>query len=156
MRRTIPLFALVPVVLLLVALPAAADQPVFTHDTFTYETPEAFGASCSGFELLFTATADHYWTDYYAHDGTNVRTQLRFYFTGTLYNSTDITKSLPYSGHGIWTFTLVGERYLYNYSAEIGGHPAVLLAGGDFVYYKTGQEIFHGFSGLDAVCAALS
>jgi hypothetical protein len=145
MRRTILLLVGALVAVLLTAPPAAASTPTIVHrEPFAYTTPEFFGVSCTGFDVLFTASGVVTTKDFYDASGAFVREEVQFWFTGTLYNSSDLSKTVPYQGRGFinsWADGIVVNNDTY--LALIDGTPVLLEAAN---YYNGSQSpsFLHG------------
>jgi len=156
MRRTIPLI-LGTAMVLWFAVPAGATPPVITEEQFEYAEPTPWGASCEGFEIMFTASAHHLWMDFYDSDGNLTLTTLHFSFRGTLYNSEDLSKHVPYDGRGYWTWADRGVD-TYRYTATIDGKRVQMLVGQDRYDFESGTVFIHGLwdRNLPLVCEALS
>jgi hypothetical protein len=155
--------ALIAAAALCGATAALADGPVITPAKRIVTTPIPFGTSCGSFDVLFTVDAEGTNISFYDDAGNLTRQIRHIAFTGTLYNSTDLSKSVPYDGTFTRTFdaatgavTLTGLRFRV--------HPA----GGDVVAIDAGQTVFdavggtiseHGPDFADftaAVCSALA
>lgn len=156
MRKTIPF--LVIAALLSFGVPASAAPPVITREHVDYTVPEAYGVSCDGFEIMFTASADHLWMDFYDDAGNLMVTTLHFSFTGTLYNSTDLTKDVPYDGRGYWTWDWADGHGIdtFRYTATIDGRRVQILTGQDVYNWDPIWLIWHGIDGASIACEALS
>jgi hypothetical protein len=134
MRKLLVLlsFALLP---LAVATTASADAPVNFTATLTVNTP-GFNFSCKpygySFDTLATFTVTRHFIQFY--DGATLVKEIRHIdFTGTLYRSDDLTKTIPYAGR--WTRTLdvaantVTNLGLFRYSHPDGSGMVALDAG---------------------------
>jgi hypothetical protein len=134
MRRLLVLlsFALVP---LAFAATASANAPVNFTATLTVNTP-GFNFSCSpygySFDTLATFTVTRHFIQFY--DGPTLVKEIRHIdFTGTLYRSDDLSKTIPYAGK--WTRTMdvaantVSNTGLFRYSHPDGSGMVALDAG---------------------------
>jgi hypothetical protein len=134
MRRLLVLlsFALVP---LAFAATAGANAPVNFTATLTVTTP-GFNFSCTpygySFDTLATFTVTRHFIQFY--DGATLVKEIRHIdFTGTLYRSDDLSKTIPYAGR--WTRTLdvaantVINTGLFRYSHPDGSGMVALDAG---------------------------
>jgi hypothetical protein len=161
MKKLILLVALV--LPLALATAASASGPVITSFTRDAATPSPFGGgNCGSFVVLFTAHIEGTNISFQDDQGQLVKQIRHVHFTGTLYNSSDLSKSVPYEGAFTRTFeaatntaTLTGLRF------------KVQLPGEGVVALDTGQEVIVGptlvsdtgntFSNFVAdVCAALA
>jgi hypothetical protein len=125
-------FALLP---LAFAATASADAPVNFTQTLTVNTP-GFNFSCKpygyGFDTLATFTVTRHYIQFY--DGSTLVKEIRHIdFTGTLYRSDDLTKTIPYAGK--WTRTTdvaantATSTGLFRYSHPDGSGMVALDAG---------------------------
>lgn len=64
---------------------------------FTVSDPEVY-TSCDGFDALVTFTVERRYTTFYDAEGNGLREIRHVYFTGTVSNSTDASKAVPYVG----------------------------------------------------------
>jgi hypothetical protein len=134
MRKLLVLlsFALLP---LAFAATASANAPLNFTQTLTVTTPSPniactpFGYS---FDTLATFTVTRHYLQFY--DGSTLVKEIRHIdFTGTLYRSDDLTKTIPYAGK--WTRTLdvaantVTSTGLFRYSHSDGSGMLALDAG---------------------------
>jgi hypothetical protein len=161
MRRLLIAIALIGAL----AVPAsvgAASGPVITPVSRGVTTPIPFGANCGSFVVLFTVNAEGTNISFYDDQSQLVKQIRHVQFTGTLYNSSDLSKSVPYEGAFTRRFdtatntaTLTGLRF------------KVRLPGEGVVALDTGEEVFAGGTTLvsdtgntfasfvSGVCAAL-
>jgi hypothetical protein len=126
-------------------------------------TPIPFGASCGSFVVLFTVNAEGTNISFYDEQSQLVKQIRHLQFTGTLYNSSDLSKSVPYEG----AFTRVYDAAT-NTATLTGLRLKVQLPGEGVIALDTGQEIFAGGTTLVSdtgntfanfvtnVCAALA
>jgi hypothetical protein len=122
------------------AVPATAvceSGPVITPVSRVVTTPIPFGASCGSFVVLFTVDAEGTNISFYDDQDKLVKQIRHLHFTGTLYNSNDLSKSVPYEGALTRTFdaatntvSLTGLRFKVQLPRE-----GVLAL-------DTGEEIF--------------
>ena len=91
--RPAPLLAIALSASLAGATAAKADAPVITPVSRIVTTPIPFGASCGSFSILFTANAKGTNISFYDDQNQLVRQIRPVSFTGTLYNSTDLSKT---------------------------------------------------------------
>ena len=125
---------------LTLATAASASAPVITSFTRDATMPSPFGGgNCAGFVVLFTAHIEGTNISFFDDEGGLVKQIRHVHFTGTLYNSSDLSKSVPYEGAFTRTFeaatntvTLTGLRF------------KVQLPGEGVVALDTGQEVFDG------------
>jgi hypothetical protein len=83
------------------AAPANADDPEHTYGGQQVTSPIPFfprGETCEGFAPLITFTSEYNIINFYDDAGRLVKQIRHVTFTGTLYNSTDLSKSIPYDG----------------------------------------------------------
>ena len=115
---------------------ASASAPVIFTATLTATTPD-FNFSCTAygysFDTLATFTVTRHFIQFY-DDGGNLVKEIRHVdFTGTLYRSDDLSKTVPYAGN--WTRTLdvaantVTSAGLFRYSHPDGSGIVALDAG---------------------------
>jgi hypothetical protein len=91
-------------------VPAMADGPARTYGSQQITTPVPLfppGQTCAGFTPLITVASEYNIIDFYDDSGRLVKQIRHVSFTGTIYNSTDLSKSVPYDGHFTRTFDLV-------------------------------------------------
>lgn len=159
MRRTIPL-VVGAVMLLWLAAPAGATPPVITEEYYEYEEPTPYGASCGAFEILITASSHGVWMDFYDSAGNLTMGTVHFSFTGTMYNSGDLTKNVPYDGRAYWTWDYRDGRGVdtSRYTATLDGKRVQILTGQDFYDWESWEVVFHGIwdRNLPLLCEALS
>jgi hypothetical protein len=82
--------------------PAIADNPEHTIGGQQITSPIPFfprGETCDGFIPLITFSSRYNIIDFYDEAGGLVKEIRHVRFTGTLYNSTDPSKSIPYEGN---------------------------------------------------------
>jgi hypothetical protein len=122
--------ALVVAVALALALTAtaSASAPVITTTTFTVPAPDAnevnFGCAAYGyvFDVLSSFTVTRHSILFFDAAG-NLKKEIRHVqFNGTLYRSTDLSKTIPYAGN--WTLTIdVAAGTLTNTGLARYSHP---------------------------------
>jgi hypothetical protein len=114
---------------------ASANAPVIFTQTLTVTTPST-NIACTpygyGFNTLATFTVTRHFIQFY--DGSALVKEIRHIdFTGTLYRSDDLSKTVPYAGN--WTRTLdvaantVTSTGLFRYSHPDGSGMVALDAG---------------------------
>jgi hypothetical protein len=106
MKRLIPVL-IAAVVTLGLAATASASAPVNFTTTLTVSTP-TFNFSCApygySFDTLATFTVTRHFIQFYDDSG-NLTKEIRHVdFTGILYRSDDLSKTIPYAGK--WTRTI--------------------------------------------------
>jgi hypothetical protein len=157
MRRTISVLVVPLVALLWLATPATATPPARWSQQVVNEF-QPTGVACEGFEIFYSDVSDERWTVFHDSAGIDTVWTVHFSFTGTLYNSTDRAKSLPYEGRGYWTYDFRDGRGVdtYRYTAVIDGKRVVFLAAQD-MYWPDGSFAIHGIFGWSSIiCPALS
>ena len=106
MTRLVPLL-IAAVVTLGAAATASASAPVNFTTTLTVSTP-GFNFSCApygySFDTLATFTVTRHFIQFYDDSGSLTKEIRHVDFTGTLYRSTDLSKTIPYAGR--WTRTI--------------------------------------------------
>ena len=166
-RMTLVSFASIAT-LLVSAASAAADEPVHVWTTQTVTTPN-FNFTCSdlgyAFDVLSTFTVTRHSVLFY--EGSTLVKEIRYInFSGTLYRSDDLTKTIPYGG--IWTRTvyplenLAVHTGVFRYSHADGSGMMFLDAGRTVLdatppftaYSDTGQPFIGWRSGVCAYLAA--
>jgi hypothetical protein len=146
------------------ATAAKADGPVITPVSRIVTTPIPFGASCGSFSILFTANVEGTNISFYDDNNRLVRQIRHVSFTGTLYNSSDLSKTVPYEGHFTRTFDAAAQTITLtglNFLVMMPGQGVVAIRVGETVLDSlTGQVVSEngqGFAGFTAdVCSALS
>jgi hypothetical protein len=135
MRRFLVLlgFALLP---LAFTATASANAPVIFTQTLTVTTPSP-NISCTAygytFDTLATFTVTRHFIQFYDDSGNLVKEIRQIDFTGTLYRTDDLSKTIPYAG--TWTRTLdvaantVTSTGLFRYSHPDGSGMVALDAG---------------------------
>ena len=129
------ILAAVAAAALCAATAAQADAPVIFTESLTVTTPSQ-NISCRpygyAFDTLATFTVDRHYVQFY--DGSTLVKEIRHIdFTGTLYRSDDLSKTIPYAG--IWTRTwdvaanTVTTTGLFRYSHPDGTGMVALDAG---------------------------
>lgn len=117
------------------AATASANAPVIFTQTATVTTPSP-NIACTpygySFNTLATFTVTRHYIQFY--DGSTLVKEIRHIdFTGTLYRSDDLSKTVPYAGK--WTRTLDGAANtvtstgLFRYSHQDGSGLVALDAG---------------------------
>jgi len=135
MKRVIPL-------LIALSLPlgfatgASAAEPVIFTQTVTVTTP-SLNFACTpygySFNTLATFTVTRHYIQFYDDNGNLVKEIRHIDFTGTLYRSDDLSKTIPYAGN--WTRTLdvaantVTSTGLFRYSHPDGSGMVALDPG---------------------------
>jgi hypothetical protein len=104
--KRITLLLIAALVTLALAASASASAPVNFTTTVTVSTP-GFNFSCApygySFNTLATFTVTRHFIQFYDDNG-NLTKEIRHVdFTGTLYRSDDLSKTIPYAGK--WTVT---------------------------------------------------
>ena len=136
-------------VTLVPATPANADDPEHTYSGQQITTPIPFfarGETCDGFTPLITATSEYNIINFYDDAGRLVKQIRHVSFTGTIYNSTDLSKSIPYEGAFTRTFypvdntaTFTGLRFTVH---KPGEGVLALQVGRDIVDLVSGEQTF--------------
>ena len=125
-------FGLLP---LAFAATASADAPLNFTQTLTVTTPSP-NISCKpygySFDTLATFTVTRHYLQFY--DGSTLVKEIRHIdFTGTLYRSDDLTKTIPYAGKWTRTTDFVANTAtstgLFRYSHPDGSGMVALDAG---------------------------
>jgi hypothetical protein len=145
MRRLSLLAALALVLALAAAAPAMAENPEHTYGGQQITTPIPLfprGQTCDGFIVLATFTSEYNIVSFYDDAGQLVKEIRHVSFTGTLYNSTDLSKSIPYEGRFTRTFDPVENTATYT-----GLHFRVHIAGEGVLALNVGREIVDLVSG---------
>jgi len=144
MRRVLPLLAAALVTLGLAAT-ASASAPVNFTATLTVSTP-GFNFSCApygySFDTLATFTVTRHFIRFYDDSG-NLTKEIRHVdFTGTLYRSDDLSKTIPYAGK--WTRTTdVAANTVTNTGEMRYSHPD----GSGMVSLDSGRTVFDATTG---------
>jgi hypothetical protein len=114
---------------------ASADGPVIFTQTLTVSTPSP-NIACTpygySFNTLATFTVTRHFIQFY--DGSTLVKEIRHIdFTGTLYRTDDLSKTIPYAGNWTRTFDLatntVTNAGLFRYSHPDGSGMVALDAG---------------------------
>jgi hypothetical protein len=131
------------------AAPAIADDPEHTYGGQQVTNPIPFfppGGTCDGFAPLITFTSEYNIINFYDNAGRLVKQIRHVTFTGTLYNSTDLSKSIPYDGDFTRTFyplenavTFTGLRFRVH---KPGEGVLALQVGRDIVDLVSGEQTF--------------
>jgi hypothetical protein len=127
------------------ATPAIADDPEHTYGGQQITSPVPFftrGETCDGFVPLFTATSEYNIINFYDDAGRLVKQIRHVTFTGTLYNSTDLSKSIAYEGDFTRTFYPVENTATFT-----GLHFRVPDAGEGVLALNVGREVVDLVSG---------
>jgi hypothetical protein len=127
------------------ASPAIADDPEHTYGGQQITSPVPFftrGETCDGFVPLFTATSEYNIINFYDDAGRLVKQIRHVTFTGMLYNSTDLSKSIAYEGDFTRTFYPVENTATFT-----GLHFRVHDAGEGVLALNVGREIVDLVSG---------
>jgi hypothetical protein len=129
--------------------PAIADDPEHTYSGQQVTSPIPFfprGETCDGFLPLITFTSAYNIISFYDDAGRLVKQIRHVSFTGTLYNSTDLSKSIPYEGDFTRTFypvvntaTVTGLHFMVHISGE---GVLALQVGREIVDLVSGEQIF--------------
>ena len=163
MRRLSLLAALALVLALAAVTPAMAENPDHTFGGTEVTVPSPF-AACEGFIVLVTFKSEYNIVNFYDDAGQLVKQIRQVSFTGTLYNSTDLSKSVPYEGDFTRTFDPVENTATYtglHFRVHVPGEGVLALeVGRDIVDLVSGQQIFldgnHNFADFDAeICGLL-
>jgi hypothetical protein len=127
--------------------PAIADDPEHTYSGQQITSPIPFsprGETCDGFIPLITATSEYNIINFYDDAGRLVKQIRHVSFTGTLYNSTDPSKSIPYEGDFTRTFypventvTFTGLHFTVHGASELA-----LQVGREIVDLVSGEQTF--------------
>lgn len=144
-RRLWVIVFLTLAVTLVPVTPAIADDPEHTYSGQQITSPIPFsprGETCDGFTPLITATSEYNIINFYDDAGRLVKQIRHVSFTGTLYNSTDLSKSIPYEGTFTRTFYPVE-----NTATVTGLHFRVHDAGEGVLALNVGREIVDLVSG---------
>lgn len=138
---------------------ASASGPVISENNDT--TPQSIieWGDCPGFIIDATFMADRRNEDFYDSQGNLVLERRHVSFTGTLYNDSDPSRSLPYSGDFTRTFDFVNGTFT---QTGLGTH--VIVPGAGVINLSAGlflatpdSVVQHGPDGdLTQLCAALS
>jgi hypothetical protein len=164
MRRLSLLAALALVLTLAAATPAMAENPEHTYGGTQVTVPAPFGVACQGFIVLFTAKSEYNIVNFYDDAGQLVKQIRQVSFTGTLYNSTDLSKSVPYEGDFTRTFDAVENTATYtglHFRVHVPDEGVLALeVGRDIVDLLSGQQVFfdgnHNLADFDAeICGLL-
>jgi hypothetical protein len=131
------------------AAPAIADDPEHTYGGQQVTIPIPFfprGETCDGFAPLITFSSEYNIINFYDDAGRLVKQIRHVSFTGTLYNSTDPSKSIPYEGAFTRTFypleniaTVTGLRFRVHKPGEA---VLALQVGRDIVDLVSGEQTF--------------
>jgi len=135
------------VALLLVPAAAAAGKPVITTSTFSETTPDLnfeCGPYGYSFDVLATFTVTRRSIQFF--DGEELVKEIRHVeFEGTLYKSTDMSKTVPYAGRFTRTFDAVRNTVsfsgLVRYSHPKGSGMVALGAGHELLDADTFEAI---------------
>jgi hypothetical protein len=135
MRRLLVLFSFALLPLAFTAT-ANANAPVIFTQTLTVTTPSP-NIACTpygySFDTLATFTVTRHFIQFYDDSGALVKEIRHIDFTGTLYRTDDLSKTIPYAGN--WTRTLdvaantVTSTGLFRYSHPDGSGMVALDAG---------------------------
>jgi hypothetical protein len=147
MRRLSLLAALALLVLAFAAAtPAMAENPEHTYGGTEVMVPAPFGVACQGFIVLVTFKSEYNIVNFYDDAGQLVKQIRHVSFTGTLYNSTDLSKSVPYKGDFTRTFDAVENTATYtglHFRVHVPGEGVLALqVGRDIVDLLSGQQVF--------------
>jgi hypothetical protein len=121
------------------ATAAKADGPTITPISLHIATPIPFGVSCGSFNIVWTGDFQGTNISFYDDQNHLVRQIRHGSFTGTLYNSSDHSKSVPYDG----SFTRRYDAETNTVTIE-GLRFWVQLPGQGTVALDAGQTIFDG------------
>lgn len=129
---------------LVLAATAVASAPVVSTTTFTVSTPELnfeCGPYGYGFDVLSTFTVTRRSIQFYDESGNLAKEIRHVKFSGTLYRSDDLTKTIPYAG--TWTRTLdVAANTVTNTGLMRYSHPD----GSGMVTLDPGRTVFDASS----------
>ena len=148
---------------LLIAAPAVANQPtVVVRQLVLVETLDPLGVSCPGFDILENNTTTRTITDFYDQNGNFLKETQHVSLVGTIVNSTDLSKTLPYYGH--WTYFFTSDPNVFSiiglqFETIIDGHHLAFANGNQFVDFNTGTFGYHGQNNYvfpDVVCDPLT
>jgi hypothetical protein len=146
MRRLSILAALAMVLAFAAATPAMAENPEHTYGGTQVTVPAPFGATCDGFIVLVTFKSEYNIVNFYDDAGQLVKQIRQVSFTGTLYNSTDLSKAVPYEGDFTRTFDAVENTATYtglHFRVHLPGEGVLALeVGRDIVDLLSGQQVF--------------
>jgi hypothetical protein len=149
---------------------ALATAPTITTTTFSVTTPDPneINFSCQpygyGFDVLSTFTVTRRSIEFSDDSGHLVKEIRHVDFTGTLYRSDDLSKTIPYAGRWTRTFDAIADTVttsgLVRYSHPDGSGMDALAPGHVGVNASTFDPIAEaGFSGAEwegGVCAYLA
>jgi hypothetical protein len=166
MRRLRPVLLTVAALLAagIAAAAARADGPTITPVSLHLTTPIPFGANCGSFNVLWTGDFTGTNITFYDDQNQLVRQIRHGSFTGTLYNSSDLSKSVPYDGSftrrydaAMNTVTIEGLRF----RVQLPGQGTVAIDPGKTVFDGLGPGIVSDTGPTAAqfnttVCALLS
>lgn len=146
MRRRSLLAALALALALAAATPAMAENPEHTYGGTEVTVPAPFGVACEGFIVLVTFKSEYNIVNFYDDAGRLVKEIRQVSFTGTLYNSTDLSKSVPYEGDFTRTFDPVQNTVTFtglHFRVHVPGEGVLALqVGRDIVDLMSGQQVF--------------
>jgi hypothetical protein len=146
MRRRSVLTALALVLALAVATPATAENPEHSYGGTEVTVPAPFGVACEGFIVLVTFKSEYNIVSFYDDAGRLVKEIRHVTFTGTLYNSTDLSKSVPYEGDFTRTFDAVENTVTFtglHFRVHVPGEGVLaLLVGRELLDLMSGQQVF--------------
>jgi hypothetical protein len=117
------------------AVTAQASAPVIFNASLTVDTPDLnFPCAPYGysFDTLATFTVDRHYVQFY--DGSTLTKEIRhIQFTGTLYRSDDLSKTIPYAGNWTRTYDAAADTIttdgLFRYSHPDGSGMVAMSAG---------------------------
>jgi hypothetical protein len=121
------------------AAAARADGPTITPVSLHLATPIPFGANCGSFQIMWTGDFTGTNITFYDNQNQLVRQIRHGSFTGTLYNSSDLSKSVPYDG----SFTRRYDAATNTVTIE-GLRFRVQLPGQGTVAIDPGKTVFDG------------
>jgi hypothetical protein len=165
--RKLLMLSSVALVSLAVAGAAFAAAPTITTTTFSVTTPE-INFSCQpygyDFDVLSTFTVTRLSIEFSDDSGHLVKEIRHINFTGTLYRSDDLSKTIPYAGTWTRTFDAIADTVttsgLVRYSHPDGTGMVALAPGHVVVNASTFDPITEaGISGAEweaGVCAYLA
>jgi hypothetical protein len=144
-RRSLPA-ALALALALAAATPAMAENPEHTYGGTEVTVPAPFGVACEGFIVLVTFKSEYNIVNFYDDAGRLVKEIRHVSFTGTLYNSTDLSKSVPYEGDFTRTFDAAQNTVTFtglHFRVHVPGEGVLALqVGRDIVDLMSGQQVF--------------
>jgi hypothetical protein len=154
MRRWMIVSIVAGMWLVSMAGPSSAAAPTSTRHTSGID--EGNYISCPGFDVGFTAAYNATSTTFYDGSGAVVRSTEQFRFTGTLFNESHPSRSLPYEGDAYIAWTPERQSAMGNYMTRINGRAVQLETGIAHVDFSTGDVTLHGLWQDELLCDPLS